>query len=139
MKKIYKIFVISLLVVMSMTSRAQNDGITFSLLPQMPFQNFFNPGIRVPYRGMVGLGVSNVNVAAYNSGLKYENIYSTDENGEMYIDGVKFVDGLKEQGNCLNSTFSFDLLDVGFRSGRLFFNIDWRVRMNQEFLYSKDF
>lgn len=139
MKKICKIFVISLLVVMSMTTKAQNDGITFSLLPQMPFQNFFNPGIRVQYNGILGFGISNVSAAAYNSGLKYENIYSTDENGEMYIDGVKFVDGLKEQGNCLNSTFSFDMLNVGFRSGRLFFNIDWRVRMNQEFLYSKDF
>lgn len=139
MKKIYRILAISLLIVISMTSRAQNDGVTFSLMPQMPYQNFFNPGIRVSYKGVVGLGISNVSFAAYNSGLKYGNIYSTDENGDMYIDGVKFVDGLKEQGNCLNSTFSIDLLNVGFRVKKLFFNIDWRIRMDEELLYSKDF
>lgn len=139
MKKIYRILAISMLIVISMTSKAQNEGITFSLLPQMPYQNFFNPGIRVPYKGVVGFGISNVSVAAYNSGLKYDNIYSTDANGDMYIDGVKFVNGLKEQDNCLNSTLSIDMLNVGFRIKKLFFNIDWRIRMDEELLYSKDF
>lgn len=139
MRKIYKLFIVAALALLSVTSKAQNDGITFSLLPQMPYSNFFNPGIRVPYNGLVGLGISNVNIATYNSGVKYENIYSTDANGNMYVDGIKFVDGLLEQGNQLNSTFSMDLLDVGFRVKKLFFNIDWRVRMDEEFLYSKDF
>lgn len=139
MKKIYKIFIISLLIVISITTKAQNDGATFSLLPQMPYSNYFNPGIRVNYNGMVGIGISNFNVATYNSSLKYSSIYSTGDGGEMYIDGVKLVDGLMEQDNYLNTKFSMDLLNIGFRVKKLFFNIDWRVRMDQEFQYSKDF
>lgn len=139
MKRLYRFLVVIALVCSTFIGKAQNDGVIFTLMPNMPYSNFLNPGIRVPYNGMVGVGISNINIAIYNSSIKYNNIYGINKDGEEVIDGVRFINSLEEQDNYFNLNFSMDFLNVGFRVKKLFFNIDWRLRINTEFQYSKDF
>ena len=134
MKKLYKYLIAIALVCSSIIAKAQNDGIGLTLLPQMPYVNYYNPGIRMPYNGMAGIAFSNINVSLFNSSIKSSNIYG--ENKEV-IDAVKLVNSLGDD-NSLNFNFSMDLVNVGFRVKNLFFNIDWRLRVNEEFSYSKD-
>ena len=91
MKKIYRFLIVAALVCSSFLAKAQNDGITFTLLPQLPYANYFNPGIRVPYNGMFGVGVSNINLSIFNSSVKYNNIFGTNSSGEEVIDAAKLV------------------------------------------------
>lgn len=135
MKKLYRILIVAALVCSSLVTKAQNDGIGFSLLPQMPYTNYYNPGIRVEHRGMVGVMFSNINFSMYNSSVKYSNLFGEDE---TVVDAVKFVNSLKDN-NVWNANLSMDFLNVGFRVKKLFFNIDWRLRMTGQFNYSKDF
>lgn len=139
MKKIYRFLIVAALVCSSFLAKAQNDGITFTLLPQLPYANYFNPGIRVPYNGMFGVGVSNINLSIFNSSVKYNNIFGTNSSGEEVIDAAKLVNSLQEQDNFVNTNFSMEIFNIGFRVKKLFFNIDWRTKLNAEFQYSKDF
>ena len=139
MKKLYKLLIVMALVCSSLISNAQNDGVTFTLLPQMPYSNYYNPGIRVPYKGVVGVGFSNINVSVFNSSIIYKNLYTFNDNGEEVIDGEGLINSLEEQDNFFNFNMSLDILNVGFRVNKLFFNLDWRTRVNTEFQYSKDF
>lgn len=135
MKRLYKYLIVIALVCSSVFAKAQNDGIGLTLLPQMPYVNYYNPGISVPYRGMVGVAFSNINVSMFNSSIKYNNIFV--DNGTT-IDAVKFANSLSDN-NVVNTNFSMDLVNVGFRVKKLFFNIDWRLRMVVRFNFSKDF
>lgn len=139
MKKLYRFLIVAALICSSFVAKAQNDGIVFTLLPQMPYTNYLNPGIKVPYKGIVGVGISNINISIYNSSIKYTSIYGTNSKGEDVIDGVKFINSLDENDNYFNFNMSMDLINAGFRVKKWFFNIDWRLRMNTDFKYSKDF
>lgn len=140
MRKIYKYLIVMALVSFSFASKAQNDGFTFTLLPHIPFSNYYNPGVRVPYNGIAGGIFSNFNLSVYNSTLKYRDIYSIKPDGTEVIDGVQIVNSLKEYDNYLNMNMSLDLINAGFRfNDKWFINIDWRFRMNTDFQYSKDF
>lgn len=135
MKKLFRFLTVAALVCSSFLTQAQNDGISFTLMPQIPYSNYYNPGIKVPYNGIVGVGISNFNVAMYNSSVKYSNLFSD----ETTLDAVKFVNSLDDVDNNINMNFSMDLVNAGFRVKNLFFNIDWRMRMNTDMTYTKDF
>lgn len=135
MKKLYRYLIIIALICSSLVAKAQNDGIGLTLLPQMPYVNYYNPGIKMPYNGMVGVIFSNINVSMYNSSVKYSNLYGNDK---TVIDGVKFVNSLDDD-NVINFNFSMEMVNAGFRVNKLFFNIDWRLRMTGNFGYSQDF
>lgn len=135
MKKMYRFLIVTALVCSSLLTKAQNDGLGLTLLPQMPYMNYYNPGITVPYNGMFGFAISNINYSMYNSSISYKNIFGEDES---VIDAVKFVNSLKDR-NVVNANISLDYMNIGFRVKKLFFNIDWRMRITEEFSYSKDF
>ena len=135
MKKLFRYLIVVVLFCSSLVTKAQNDGIGVTLLPQIPYMNYYNPGIAVPYNGMFGMMISDINFSVYNSSLKYENLFGNDE---TIIDGVKFVESLKDN-NVVNANLSLDFFNAGFRVKKLFFNIDLRMRMTEHFGYSKDF
>lgn len=116
-------------------AKAQNDGLGLTLLPQIPYMNYYNPGIAVPYNGMFGMMVSNINYSMFNSSIKYENIFGDDE---TVVDAVKFVNSLKDN-NVVNTNITLDFFNAGFRVKKLFFNIDLRMRITEGFSFSKDF
>lgn len=135
MKKLYRYLIVIALACTSLVSKAQNDAIGLTLLPQIPYVNYYNPGIRMPYNGMVGVAFSNINFSMYNSSVQYSNLFGNDK---TVVDAVKFANSLKDD-NVINTNFSIDFLNVGFRVKKLFFNIDLRMRMTADFGYSKDF
>ena len=139
MKKCFKIFCAILLVVNVLVAKAQNDGVTLTMLPHLPYTNYFNPGIRTPYNGVIGVGVSNMGYSIINSSINYKNIYVKDANGNDAIDGLKLFNSLDDFDNVINWNLSFDVLKAGFRINKLFVDIDCRMRINTEMSYSKDF
>lgn len=139
MKKIYKFLAVIALICSTFVAKAQNDGIVFTLLPQIPYTNYFNPGVRVPYKGLVGLGISNISVSYYNSSIKYTNLYGVNAAGEEVLDADRFLRSLDDQDNTFNLNFSMDLLNVGFRVKKFFFSFDWRMRFGTDLRFSRDF
>lgn len=139
MKKTLKFLAVIALICSAFAAKAQNEGVVFTLMPQIPYSNYFNPGVRVPYKGFLGIGISNVSVSYYNSSIKASNLYGVNEAGEDVIDADKFIRSLDAQDNILNFNFSLDVLNVGFRWKRMFFSLDWRYRMGTDIRYSRDF
>lgn len=127
MRKIFKVFVIAAFMVCSATSYAQNEGVLISLLPQLPYSNYFNPGIRVPYKGLIGFGVS----------ASLRNSFAKNSSSDK-VTLNDFYNNLDDKNNQFNASFS-DVVNLGFRTGRFFFNIDCRVKLEDDFKFSKDF
>lgn len=82
---------------------------------------------------MVGVLVSDINVSVFNSSIKYKNIFGEHKD---VIDAVKLTNSLSDD-NVISTDVSMDLINVGFRFKKLFFNIDWRMRLTSEFSFSK--
>lgn len=139
MKKIYKLFVIIVLLFGSTTAKAQNDGITLTLLPHLSYNNFYNPSVPTESKVVFGLGVSNIGFSVYNSSVKYKNLYNFENGLPVSLDANKFINSLDEHDNFINTNFSLDIVRVGMKFGKLFVDLDWRVRYNGEIHYSRDF
>lgn len=139
MKKIYRLFVIVALLFGSMTAKAQNDGISMTLLPHLSYNNYYNPSIPIESKVVFGLGISNLHFSIYNSGIKYNNLYNFENGVPVSLDANKFINSLDEHDNFINTNFSIDLARVGMKFGKLFVDLDWRLRYNGEFHYSRDF
>lgn len=139
MKKIYSLLTIVVLLFGSFKVNAQNDGIAMTLLPHLSYNNFYNPGIPIEQKFVVGVGISNINLGLYNSSIKYKNLYNFDQDVPTSLDLNKFINSLDEHDNFINSNFSLDLLRLGMRFNRLFIDVNWRLRFNTELHYSRDF
>lgn len=139
MKKIYRFFTIMLLLSLSLIAKSQNDAIGLTLMPQVPYSNLYNPAMPVSSDLFVGVGLSNINLSVYNSTIRYNNIYKYENGTPISIDATKLIDNLDEHGNFINTEFSLDVLRFGIRLKKLFFNVDWKVKYDGEFHYSKDF
>ena len=139
MKKIYRLFIIMVLSLVSMTSKAQNDGISLTLLPNSSYNNFYNPGIPVDSKLVFGVGLSNIGFSVYNSSIRYNNLYGFVNGVPEILDANKFINSLDEHDNYINSNFSLDIVRLGASFGKLFVDIDWRLKYNGEFHYSRDF
>lgn len=139
MKKIYKLFVIIVLLFGSITAKAQNDGIALTLLPHLSYNNFYNPSVPLESNVVFGVGISNVGFSVYNSSIKYKNLYGFEGETPVSLDANKFINSLDEHDNFINTNFSLDIIRVGARFGKFFVDLDWRLRYNGEIHYSKDF
>ncbi|MBQ8222948.1 MAG: hypothetical protein IJZ87_06355 [Bacteroidales bacterium] len=139
MKKIYKLFVIMALLFGGMTAKAQNDGITMTLLPHLSYNNYYNPSVPTESKVVLGLGISNLHFSVYNSSIKYNNLYNFENGVPVTLNANQFINSLDEHDNFINTNFSIDLARVGVKFGKLFVDLDWRLRYNGEFHYSRDF
>lgn len=139
MKKIYRFFAIMTLLLTTVVSKAQNDGITLTLLPHFSYNNMYNPAIPVESRTVIGVGVSNINFSVFNSSIKYNNLYTFHNDGSVSLDANRFIKSLDEHDNFINSNVSMDIFRIGKRIGRLFIDLDYRMKYNGEFHYSRDF
>ena len=140
MKTIYRLFVILALSFVALNAKAQNDGIAITLLPNSLYSNYFNPGIRVESKGMIGIGFSNIGASVYNSSVRYNNIYNFENGKAVSINANKLVNSLNEHDNYIGTNISMDVLGLGYRiTDKLYLDLNWRVRSNAEFHYSRDF
>lgn len=139
MKKIYKFLTIVVLLFASLTAKAQNDGIALTLLPHLSYNNFYNPGIRIDQKVVFGVGISNVGLSVYNSSVRYNDLYKFENGVPTALDLNNFIQSLEEHDNHINTDFSLDLVRLGAKFGRFFVDVNWRLRANTEFHYSRDF
>lgn len=139
MKKIYRFLIVAVLLLSTLTSKAQNDGITLTLLPHLSYNNFYNPGIPNESKFVFGLGISNIGFSVYNSSIKYNNLFTFENKVPTILDANKFINSLDEHDNFINTNISFDIFRLGLKFGKLFIDVDWRFRYNGEIHYSKDF
>lgn len=137
MKKIYRLLLLALLFV-NVTAKAQNDGITMTLLPHLSYNNYYNPALPIDSKIVFGVGVSNIGLSVYNSSIKYDNVL-TPSGDMMAFNANKFLNSLDEHDNFINTNLSLDIVRLGFKVKRLFFDLNCRFRFNGEFHYSRDF
>ena len=137
MKKIYKFFVIIALLLTTMTSKAQHD-IALTLLPNFSYSNMYNPAIPVKSKLVIGAGISNINFSVFNSGIKYDNLFTSHSDGSLVLDANKFINSLNDN-NFIGSNISMDIARVGLRLGRLFVDVNYRMKIDAELHYSRDF
>lgn len=138
MKKIHKILLV-VLMLSSFGAKAQYDGLTFTFLDNIPYNNYYNPGARVHYKGVIGVGISNFNISVINSNLLYKDIYRFENGKPVAVAASNFVGSLKETGNFINTGFSMDVINVGLRMKKSYFSIDYKLRYYGDIDYSRDF
>lgn len=137
MKKIYRLLLLAFLFV-NVAAKAQNDGITMTLLPHLSYNNYYNPALPIDSKVVFGVGVSNIGLSVYNSSIKYNNVL-TPSGDLMAFNANKFLNSLDEHDNFINTNMSLDIVRLGFKVNRLFFDLNCRFRFNGEFHYSRDF
>ena len=138
MKKIYKLILIAFLFV-TFSAKAQNDGITMTLLPHLSYNNYYNPAMPIDSKVVFGVGVSNIGLSVFNSSIRYDNLFTNKGTDALTLDANKFINSLDEHDNFINTNFSIDIIRLGFKVKRFFFDFDCKFRYNGEFHYSKDF
>ena len=139
MKKISRILLIMVLVLSAMTSKAQNDGMSLTLLPNTSYSNMYNPAIPIEYRFVAGAVFSNIGFSIYNSSVRYHNLYNFSDGVPVAFNANQFINSLEEHDNYINSNFSMDILRLGLGFGKFFADFSWSYKYNGELHYSKDF
>ncbi len=125
------------LAVISFTFAQQMD-VTHFLTYQT--QHYTDPA-RLPlsrfYISFPALG--NLHVGLQNSSFRYKKLFETDAEGyPVKITPNTFVNSLAKKDNYLNFAFNEEILAFGFRTQRLYFGFNYRIRANMDFSYSKD-
>lgn len=136
MKKIFFTiaFLCSSLIIMAQYS----EVVRFSRLN--PISNQFNPAYHIPYNGYVSFPfLSNINFAFQNTGLKYNNLFRTGNDGTpQTITADNFVNKLSKNNNLLSFHFSEELFGFGFRIKNLFISYSQRIKFEANYNYSSD-
>ena len=136
MKKYIFLFVTGFFFVSNTFS--QSIGVT-DFMRLNPYSNLNNPAYFLPYHGYVGIPViSNFNFSLYNSGFHYKNLFEMNKErtgGTITIN--KFVNSLSKN-NWFNTNLNLELLGFGFRVDKFFFSFGYRLKIDENFRYSKD-
>ncbi len=139
MKKINRLFIMMVLLLSVMTSKAQSDAMSLTLLPNSSYNNFYNPAIPVESKFVLSAVVSNIGLSVYNSSVRYQNLYNFVDGAPVAINANQFINSLDEHDNLINTNFSIDIFRLGFKAGNLFVDFNWRYKYNTELHYSRDF
>lgn len=115
---------------------AQNLDV-FHFMRTNPFLYFDNPSSESIYNGFVALPTSNIHVIANLGSIRYNKLFETDAEGyPVTLTATRFVNSLAKN-NYLGVNANVEALGFGFRVGKMFFALDYRVRLNADIRYSK--
>jgi len=104
-----------------------------------PYSNLNNPANFIPYNGYIAIpAISNINLSIYNSDLFYKNIIEINADWKPTLNLDKFAKS-SVKNNWLNTGASIELLGFGFRIKKSFFSFNYRLIVDGNFKYSKDF
>lgn len=139
MKKISRLFIMIVLLLSTVTSKAQSDAMSLTLLPYSSYGNLYNPSIPIESKFVFGAVFSNIGLSVHNSSVRYHNLYNFVDGVPVAFNANQFINSLDEHDNLINSNFSLDILRLGFKAGKLFVDFNMRYKYNGELHYSKDF
>lgn len=139
MKKISRLFIIIVLLLSTVTSKAQSDAMSLTLLPNSSYGNLYNPSIPIDSKFVISAVFSNIGFSVHNSSVRYHNLYNFVDGVPVAFNANQFINSLDEHDNLINSNFSLDILRLGFKAGKLSVDLNWRYKYNGELHYSKDF
>ena len=137
MKKYILLFLTGLFI--SVNTFPQTVGIT-DFMRLNPYSGSNNPAYFMPYNGYVGIpGASNINFSLLNTSFIYKNFIKLNDDGtpEKFTPN-KFVNSLHPTSNWFNTNLNMELLGFGFRVKKCFFSFNYRLKMDQQFRYSRD-
>ena len=104
-----------------------------------PFQHNNLPSSSTIYNGYLSLPTGNIQVGVNLGAIRYKNLFETDEEGyPTVLTATKFVNSLSDK-NYIGVYDDIELFGMGFRiKDRFFLTIDYRLRANMNFTYSRD-
>ena len=103
-----------------------------------PRAAFSNPAFFTSDYGFFDLGLGGINIGVQNIGLKYDNFFRFNSNGQptaiLLDQGVASLRNV----NYLNTFLNFDIFNCGRRTRYGFFTYTHRLREMQSLSYNKD-
>lgn len=104
-----------------------------------PFQHNNLPSSSTIYNGYFSLPTGNIQAGVNLGAIRYNNLFETNEQGyPTVLTATKFVNSLAKKNN-LGVYTDAELLGFGFRiKDRFFLSVDYRLRANLDFSYSRD-
>ena len=132
------LFILATYLGSSLLSAQNFDLIRFGSLN--PLASQYNPSLYTPYGGYVSFPLlSNLSLSVSNTSIRYDKLFDLDESGEPTIlTADRFLSYMSEKNNLLASTFSEEILGLGFRVDRLFFSFSQKLKLDGQLNYSKD-
>ena len=134
------LYIIIIILLGCTTTRAQDIPV-MHFMHLNPYQLYTNPTAELPYNGYVDIpAISNLNVGIFNNFLRYNKLFEQNDEGyPTTITANKFVNSLAQNDNMLSAELNEEILGLGFRIKEKFFlSLDYRIRCNAEFAFSKD-
>jgi hypothetical protein len=115
---------------------AQNLDV-FHFMETNPFRHFDTPSSECIYDGYIALPSSNISVCANLGSIRYNKLFETDAEGyPVTLTAPRFVNSLAKN-NYLGVNTNVEMIGFGFRVGDMYFNLDYRLRLNTDIRYSK--
>ena len=137
MKNIRILSTLVLMALMSSVSYAQMVS-PVDFMRNNPRAAFSNPAFFTSDYGFFDLGLGGINIGVQNIGLKYDNFFRFNSNGQptaiLLDQGVASLRNM----NYVNSFINFDIFNSGRRTRYGFFTYTHRLREMQSLSYSKD-
>ena len=104
-----------------------------------PFQHNDLPSSSTIYDGYVSIPTGNIHAGVNLGAIRYKNLFETNAEGyPTVLTATRFVNSLSDN-NYLGVAAAMELLGFGFRiNKKSFLSVDYRLRANLDFKYSRD-
>ena len=104
MKKISRLFIMIVLLLSTVTSKAQSDAMSLTLLPYSSYGNLYNPSIPIESKFVFGAVFSNIGLSVHNSSVRYHNLYNFVDGVPVAFNANQFINSLDEHDNLIRQT-----------------------------------
>lgn len=103
-----------------------------------PRASFANPAFYTSEYGFFDLGLGGINIGVQNLGLKYDNFFRFNENGQPTVVDLDHGVASLRNTNYLNTYVNFDIFNCGRRTKHGFFTYTHRIREYESMSYNRD-
>lgn len=103
-----------------------------------PRSSFANPAFYTSEYGFFDLGLGGINIGVQNLGLKYDNFFRFNSEGQPTVLDLDHGVASLRNRNYLNTYVNFDIFNCGRRTKHGFFTYTHRIREYESLCYNKD-
>ena len=138
MKSVKHLVLISILLIGSFKAFSQDD-LTLYNIKSLPENRFQNPGKMPETRVNISLPViSSTFVGLSNSGFAFSDLVAKRPQDDSLILTTANMLSKLSANNLLSTTFSTEILGIGFRVKQNYYSFDARIKSNIDLSYTKD-